>query len=71
LLLAAVGAAASSRQWQLLSGNWWTINELTVGVRRLHMKEKERSAPCLVCLKVPSFFILSSSHQFLTVCMEY
>jgi hypothetical protein len=28
-------------------------------------------APCLVCLKVPSFFTLSPSHQFLTACMEY
>jgi hypothetical protein len=27
--------------------------------------------PCLVCLKVPSFFTLSPSHQFLTACMEY
>jgi hypothetical protein len=29
------------------------------------------STPCLVCLKVPSFFTLSPSHQFLTACMEY
>jgi hypothetical protein len=29
------------------------------------------AAPCLVCLKVPSFFTLFLSHQFLTACMEY
>jgi hypothetical protein len=27
--------------------------------------------PCLDCLKVPSFFTLSPSHQFLAACMEY
>jgi hypothetical protein len=29
------------------------------------------SAPCLDHLKIPSFFTLSPSHQFLAACMEY
>jgi hypothetical protein len=27
--------------------------------------------PCLDHLKIPSFFTLSPSHQFLAACMEY
>ena len=48
LLLAAVGAAASSRQWQLLSGNGWTINELTVGVGSTRRKKKELFLPFIL-----------------------
>jgi hypothetical protein len=29
------------------------------------------AGPCLVTLKIPSFFTLSPSHQFLAACMEY
>jgi hypothetical protein len=41
------------------------------GGSRLLLAAQKLLTPCLVSLKISSFFTLSPSHQFLTACMEY
>jgi hypothetical protein len=63
-------ATAGRREWRSLrdlSPPWlflWWRGLLSVGLQPI-------ISPCLDHLKIPSFFTLSPSHQFLAACMEY